>query len=59
MEMCLALYVGEGGDVAAVEQDGTVRLFVGVPTGSILTVKAKRVNNTDTSAASIVALYRD
>jgi hypothetical protein len=51
-----AVYVGEGGDLVAVAQNGRATTFVGVPTGMVLPVIIKRVNSTDTSAASIVAL---
>lgn len=51
-----ALYIGSTGDVAVVGLDDAVAVFVGVPTGAILPVVGKRVNDTDTSATSIVAL---
>lgn len=54
---CSALYVGEVGDVAAVFQNGQVVVFKGVPAGTILPFSLKRVNSTDTSAASMVALW--
>lgn len=50
------LYIGVGGDVALVLPSGTAITFVGVPTGSILPVRCKRVNSTNTTATSIVAL---
>lgn len=54
---CRALYVGTGGNVVVVGVDGTATTFVSVPSGSILPVAAERVNATDTTATSIVALY--
>lgn len=51
-----ALYVGTGGDVAVVAQDDTEATFVGVPGGTVLHVKTKRVNLTGTTAADIVGL---
>lgn len=50
------LYVGGAGDVVVVLPSGTAILFVGVPAGAILPVRCKRVNNTNTTATSIVAL---
>lgn len=52
-----ALYVGTGGDVAAVLPNNDVVLFSNVPTGQILPVRVKRVNATATTAANLVALY--
>jgi len=52
-----ALYAGSNGVIRAVSQDGTVVAFHCV-TGTIIPIKAKRVNNTSTSAMNIVALYR-
>lgn len=52
-----ALYVGAGGDIAAVMTDDSVVSFVAVPTGTILPVRVKRVNAIGTSASSIVALF--
>ncbi len=51
------LYVGGAGDVAVVMLSGTVLTFVAVPAGSILPVRGSRVNSTNTSATSIVALW--
>lgn len=52
-----ALWVGGAGDVAVVCPDNTVATLVGVPAGTLLPVRAKRVNSTNTTATSIVALY--
>ena len=54
---CLALYVGNSGDVTLVTAAGTVVTFVGVLAGSILPIMARRVNLTNTSATAILALY--
>lgn len=53
-----AVYVGGTGDVAAVEENGTVVIFTAVPVGTILDVKAKRVNSTSTTATFLVSLRR-
>ena len=52
-----ALYVGVGGNVAAVMPDDSVVTFVGVLQGTVLPVRVKRVNATNTTATNIIALY--
>lgn len=51
-----ALYVGGAGDVALVTSAGGAATFVGVPAGTVLPVKASRVNATGTTAANIIGL---
>ena len=51
------LYVGVSGDVNAVMESGTAMLFVNVPAGSFLPILVKQVLNTNTDAASMLALY--
>lgn len=50
-----ALYVGVSGNISVVGLDGTAVIFSNVPVG-ILPVNALRVNQTGTTASSIVAL---
>lgn len=53
-----ALYVGVAGNVAVVMAGGgSAVTFVGVPAGAILPIRVDRVNSTNTTATSIVALY--
>lgn len=52
-----AVYAGSNGVIQAVSQDGTVVAFH-CATGVIIPIKAKRVNNTSTTANHLVALYR-
>lgn len=52
-----AVYAGSNGVIAAVEQDGTVVNFH-CATGHVIPIAAKRINNTNTTANHIVALYR-
>lgn len=54
---CRGIYVGGGGDVVVVGLDGIAATFVAVPSGAILPVQAIRVNSTNTTATSMVALY--
>lgn len=54
---CDALWVGIGGDVECVSTQGGVVVFKNVPSGFMLLTKVARVNATNTTAASIVALY--
>lgn len=52
-----ALYIGGAGNLVAVFPDGSAVTFTGVPAGSILPIRVKRVNSTNTTATNIVALY--
>lgn len=54
---CDALWVGVGGDVVVVPQNGSAVTFKNVPSGFLLLTKTKRVNATSTTATDIVALY--
>ena len=53
---CEAIWVGTGGIVAVVKQDGQV-VNMTAPSG-LLPVRAIRVNSTNTTAALMQALYR-
>ena len=50
------IYVGGTGNVAVVLPSGTAVTFIGVPAGTIIPVRCIRVNNTNTTATSMVAL---
>lgn len=52
-----ALYVGTAGNVVAVSDSDVAVTFVGVQAGSVLPIRCKRVNSTNTTASDIVALY--
>ena len=52
-----ALYVGGAGNVVVVTPSATVVTFTNVQAGSILPVRIRRVNSTNTTATNIVALY--
>lgn len=54
---CRALYVGTGGNLVAVDLNGTAVTFVTVQSGSVLPIQCRRVNSTNTTASNIVALY--
>ncbi len=58
IELCDAIYVGGIGNVTAVLQDGSTVLYTAPPVGSILPIRAKRVNATGTTATALVALYQ-
>lgn len=51
-----AIYVGVGGDVAAVV-NGVAVVYKNVPTGTTLPIRATRINNTNTTATNMVALF--
>lgn len=55
--VCQGIYVGGAGNVAAVMEDGTVATFTAPPVGSILPIRAVRVNATNTTATLMLALY--
>ena len=55
--ICRAIYVGGGGDVAAVREDGTVVVFSNVQSGAMLPIMARRVNATATTATLMDVLY--
>lgn len=52
-----ALYVGQGGTVAVRMAGGQDVSFEGVPGGTVLPVRARRVRASGTTAAAIVALW--
>lgn len=52
-----ALWVGGVGDVDVVTPDGVNAVISAVPAGTLLPIRAKRVNSTATTATLIVAIY--
>lgn len=52
-----ALWVGGAGDVAVVTPDGAVATIEAVPAGTMLVIRCKRVNSTNTTATKMVAVY--
>lgn len=57
MGTCLGIYVGGAGDVVAVMPDGTTGKFSSVPAGTILPIKAIRVNATNTTATAMTVMF--
>lgn len=53
---CRGIYVGVTGNIAVVNEIGSVVTFSNVPVG-IFPVRAIRVNSTNTTATMLVALY--
>lgn len=51
-----AIWVGGAGDVVVVWSDDTTSTLVGVAAGTLLPIRAKRINFTNTTATSIVGL---
>lgn len=51
------IYVGVTGDVVVVLQDASTVTFVGALAGTILPVAAVRVNQTNTTATNLIALF--
>ena len=52
-----SLYIGGDGNIVCVFPDGDAITFSNVVAGTILPVRVKRVNSTNTTATNIVALY--
>lgn len=51
------IFVGTGGDLAIVGEDGNDEIFKNILSGTLLPVGAKKVLSTGTTAADIVAIY--
>lgn len=52
-----AVYVGVGGDIAAVGADNVPIVFKDVPTGTMLPIRVRRINAVGTDATDMVAIY--
>ena len=52
-----ALWVGEGGDLSLVLSGGMAVTLSGVPAGTLLPVRARRIHAAGTTAGAIVALW--
>lgn len=55
--LTMALYVGTGGDLVAVFENGLAQTFTAVPSGAFLPLAVRRINATGTTADGIVACY--
>lgn len=53
---CRAIWVGVAGNVAVVFDDDVAVTFTGVAIG-VLEVQAKRINSTNTTATTMVAMF--
>lgn len=53
---CHAIYVGGAGNIVAIV-NGTAVTFTGAVVGSVLKIRATRINATNTTATNLVALY--
>ncbi|MES2007929.1 MAG: hypothetical protein V4468_03450 [Pseudomonadota bacterium] len=51
-----AIYVGTGGDIQAVREDGVVVPFLNYPGGQYLPIRCIRINATGTTAGNFVRL---
>lgn len=52
-----AIYVGGTGNISIVDVTGVAVTYVGVPTGSIIPMRGKRINVTSTTATNLVGIY--
>lgn len=50
------VYVGGAGNVVAISPSGAVVAFTAVPAGTVLPIRAKRINSTSTTATAMVGL---
>jgi hypothetical protein len=56
--VCRALWVGGAGNIAILAEDDAAAVTLsGVQAGTIIPVRTRRVNSTNTTATLIVALY--
>lgn len=51
------LYIGTGGNIKVTMLGGQTVTFVSVPDGTFMPIQVRRVWDTDTDAADILALY--
>jgi len=51
-----ALYVGNTGDVSVMLVQGTIAVFARVPTGQVLSIRARKVFATGTTATNLVGM---
>lgn len=51
-----AIYVGTGGDIMAVREDGVVVPFLNYPSGQYLPIRCIRINATGTTAGNFVRM---
>lgn len=51
------VYVGTTGNVILVNEDGSTTTWTAVPAGFIIPCRARRVNNTSTTASNLVGIY--
>lgn len=51
------IYVGVTGDLSVLMVDGSTATFVGVAAGVIHPIAVVRVNETDTTATNLIAVY--
>lgn len=55
-EECRGIYVGVGGDIVVVTQNDDAVTYKNAQSGSIIPIRAKRVNSTSTTATNLVGL---
>jgi hypothetical protein len=52
-----ALYVGQAGNLSVLMAGGQTVLFQGIQAGTVLAIRAARINATGSTAGSVVALW--
>lgn len=51
------IYIGSAGNLRLTAKDGTTATYTNLPAGTFLTVRARRVFATGTTASGIVSMY--
>jgi len=52
-----AIYIGGNGNISLITVGGNTVTFVGLLAGTLLPIRASRVNSTSTTATNLVGLY--
>lgn len=55
--LCRSLWVGTGGDVAVVDVNGSATTIPNVQDGTLLPLRATKVNTSGTTASDMVAFF--
>ena len=53
----ISIYVGGGGTIVAVDEDGNTVSFVGAVVGSTIPIRCVRINSTGTTASNLIAFF--
>jgi hypothetical protein len=54
---CRGIYVGVAGNIAILSVNDELETYIAASAGSVIPIQAKRVNLTDTTASSLIAMW--